>query len=343
MCDRRLNFGALTQELGVEFTQPYAAELESLYERMLRIRLLEDAVHRLFLNNEIEGTTHLYQGQAGVAVGYRKVFFGIEVTVAGLAGFLAAAEPHLPPGPAPVVFAFGECFQGPVQGALVADLARPGGVLPVEDPAQDEAGLEHHRAAVPLVGIRALHDRPDPGLDVRPAPEVRAGELPRGRRALPLRLARRGARDDAAHHGAPARGAREVRHLVAAGGRRERLGLAGEQVMPVDVLTRDAARVLFVERARAAQPDFHAGDGDPALDGILESLDHLPVAIEMAAARVSAIGLADPEKIGSGEQLPGCLLVVGYEGPAAAVAGQRDGVAAVLVDAGGERLGNHPG
>lgn len=46
-----------------------AAELERLYERMLRIRLLEDAVHRLFLNNEIEGTTHLYQGQEAVAVG----------------------------------------------------------------------------------------------------------------------------------------------------------------------------------------------------------------------------------------------------------------------------------
>ena len=45
------------------------ADLESLYERMLRIRLLEDAVHRLFLNNEVEGTTHLYQGQEAVAVG----------------------------------------------------------------------------------------------------------------------------------------------------------------------------------------------------------------------------------------------------------------------------------
>jgi TPP-dependent pyruvate/acetoin dehydrogenase alpha subunit len=43
--------------------------LESLYERMLRIRVVEDAVHRLFLNNEIEGTTHLYQGQEAVAVG----------------------------------------------------------------------------------------------------------------------------------------------------------------------------------------------------------------------------------------------------------------------------------
>jgi TPP-dependent pyruvate/acetoin dehydrogenase alpha subunit len=45
------------------------AKLEELYERMLRIRILEDAVHRLFLNNEIEGTTHLYQGQEAVAVG----------------------------------------------------------------------------------------------------------------------------------------------------------------------------------------------------------------------------------------------------------------------------------
>jgi TPP-dependent pyruvate/acetoin dehydrogenase alpha subunit len=46
-----------------------AAELERLYESMVRIRQLEDAVHLLFLRNEIEGTTHLYQGQEGVAVG----------------------------------------------------------------------------------------------------------------------------------------------------------------------------------------------------------------------------------------------------------------------------------
>ena len=48
---------------------PGAADLESLYERMVRIRQLEDMVHRLFLNNEVEGTTHLYQGQEAVAVG----------------------------------------------------------------------------------------------------------------------------------------------------------------------------------------------------------------------------------------------------------------------------------
>ncbi len=50
-------------------TREAGVDLEGLYEEMLRIRVLEDAVHRLFLNNEIEGTTHLYQGQEAVAVG----------------------------------------------------------------------------------------------------------------------------------------------------------------------------------------------------------------------------------------------------------------------------------
>ncbi len=44
-------------------------ELESLYKRMVLIRLFEDQVQRLFMQNEIEGTTHLYQGQEAVAVG----------------------------------------------------------------------------------------------------------------------------------------------------------------------------------------------------------------------------------------------------------------------------------
>jgi TPP-dependent pyruvate/acetoin dehydrogenase alpha subunit len=44
-------------------------ELEVLFGRMALIRAFEDAVHRLFMQNEIEGTTHLYQGQEAVAVG----------------------------------------------------------------------------------------------------------------------------------------------------------------------------------------------------------------------------------------------------------------------------------
>jgi TPP-dependent pyruvate/acetoin dehydrogenase alpha subunit len=36
---------------------------------MVEIRLFEDAVQRLFMQGEIQGTTHLYQGQEAVAVG----------------------------------------------------------------------------------------------------------------------------------------------------------------------------------------------------------------------------------------------------------------------------------
>jgi len=36
---------------------------------MLRIRLFENTAHRLFMQNEIEGSIHLYQGQEAVAVG----------------------------------------------------------------------------------------------------------------------------------------------------------------------------------------------------------------------------------------------------------------------------------
>jgi predicted ATPase/DNA-binding winged helix-turn-helix (wHTH) protein len=75
---------------------------------------------------------------------------------------------------------------------------------------------------------------------------------------------------------------------------RERLGIAGEQVVPVDVLTGDAARRLFLARANAAQPGFELRTDDADdLERLLEMLDHLPLAIEMAAARVPALALPD--------------------------------------------------
>ncbi len=39
------------------------------YSRMLLIRLFETSMHRLFLEGEVHGTTHLYAGQEAVAVG----------------------------------------------------------------------------------------------------------------------------------------------------------------------------------------------------------------------------------------------------------------------------------
>lgn len=42
---------------------------EDLYRQMLRIRVFEDELFRLFLGQDVPGTTHLYQGQEAVAVG----------------------------------------------------------------------------------------------------------------------------------------------------------------------------------------------------------------------------------------------------------------------------------
>ena len=94
---------------------------------------------------------------------------------------------------------------------------RPGGGLPLEDPAEEPLHDPRRRAAVPLVGLRALLARPDPRHDVRAAAEVRSRGLPRRGGPLARGRARRGAGDDAAHPRAARGDDREVRHLVAEG------------------------------------------------------------------------------------------------------------------------------
>jgi TPP-dependent pyruvate/acetoin dehydrogenase alpha subunit len=66
------------------------AELSELYGSMLRIRLFEDAVYRLFLANEVEGTTHLYQGQEAIAVGVCSVLEPRDAVAATYRGHGAA-------------------------------------------------------------------------------------------------------------------------------------------------------------------------------------------------------------------------------------------------------------
>ena len=62
-------------------------ELEDAYADMLRIRRFEDAVHRLFLSGEIEGTTHLCQGQEAVSVGVaRALDHGSDIVAATYRG-----------------------------------------------------------------------------------------------------------------------------------------------------------------------------------------------------------------------------------------------------------------
>jgi TPP-dependent pyruvate/acetoin dehydrogenase alpha subunit len=43
--------------------------MERLYRQMVTIRIFEEVCHRLFMQNEIEGSIHLYQGQEAIAVG----------------------------------------------------------------------------------------------------------------------------------------------------------------------------------------------------------------------------------------------------------------------------------
>jgi len=88
---------------------------------------------------------------------------------------------------------------------------------------------------------------------------------------------------------------------------REQLGIAGERIYPVsplglppepgrpsasDLANSDAVE-LFVERARAARPGFELNDANaPAIAAICRRLDGLPLAIELAAARVNLLAPA---------------------------------------------------
>jgi predicted ATPase/DNA-binding CsgD family transcriptional regulator len=71
---------------------------------------------------------------------------------------------------------------------------------------------------------------------------------------------------------------------------RTRLGVSGEQVFPIGALDRGSARSLFVARARAADPAFAlTDDTTPVVEAICARLDGLPLAIELAAARIGVL------------------------------------------------------
>ena len=71
---------------------------------------------------------------------------------------------------------------------------------------------------------------------------------------------------------------------------RTRLRVDGEQELPLESLTHDAAVSVFLERARAVRPDFLPDEADlEAIAEICSQLDCLPLAIELAAARVKML------------------------------------------------------
>ncbi|GAA2231360.1 BTAD domain-containing putative transcriptional regulator [Streptomyces amakusaensis] len=73
---------------------------------------------------------------------------------------------------------------------------------------------------------------------------------------------------------------------------REPIGLAGETVWTVPPLPQAEAELLFVQRAAAAAPGFTVTGRDAeAVAEICRRLDRIPLALELAATRVRALGV----------------------------------------------------
>jgi predicted ATPase/class 3 adenylate cyclase len=86
---------------------------------------------------------------------------------------------------------------------------------------------------------------------------------------------------------------------------REPLRISGERIFPIPPLRGEEAVELFADRARAADPTFELTDGNVAsVAAVCDRLDDLPLAIELAAARVNALSpeamLPRVSELGSG-------------------------------------------
>ena len=88
---------------------------------------------------------------------------------------------------------------------------------------------------------------------------------------------------------------------------REALGVDGEQVWPVRPLSVDDATTLFVDRARSTRPDFDpAREVGGAVAEICLRLDGLPLAIELAAARMRMMSATEvAQRLDDGRRLVG--------------------------------------
>jgi predicted ATPase/class 3 adenylate cyclase len=70
---------------------------------------------------------------------------------------------------------------------------------------------------------------------------------------------------------------------------RRSLSVEGEQLYPVEPLDGDAAVGLLVDRARLLQPRFDVAAAEPKLREVARRLDGLPLALELAAARLRSL------------------------------------------------------
>jgi non-specific serine/threonine protein kinase len=71
---------------------------------------------------------------------------------------------------------------------------------------------------------------------------------------------------------------------------REPLDIGGESIWRLEPLTREDAYRLFIDRGRRRRPDYAPDEEtDLTVERLLDRLDRLPLAIELAAARVGAM------------------------------------------------------
>jgi predicted ATPase/class 3 adenylate cyclase len=83
------------------------------------------------------------------------------------------------------------------------------------------------------------------------------------------------------------------RELVVLATSREGLGIGGERLVPLGSLLDTDSVQLFVERAVAVRNDFEATEANlPAIMEVCRRLDGIPLAIELAAARVAVLSPA---------------------------------------------------
>ncbi|WP_162453072.1 BTAD domain-containing putative transcriptional regulator [Phytoactinopolyspora mesophila] len=79
---------------------------------------------------------------------------------------------------------------------------------------------------------------------------------------------------------------------------REALNVPGESVYVVDPLDDDPAVRLFLDRVRATQPDLHVDDVRMrTVTTMCRQLDRLPLAMELAAVRIRALGIDEVARL----------------------------------------------
>ncbi|MFI1657869.1 BTAD domain-containing putative transcriptional regulator [Streptomyces sp. NPDC020472] len=225
-----------------------------------------------------------------------------------LRGGTAVPDRACPPLPAPLTDFVGrererERLAALVTAARLVTLVGPGGAGKTRLALEVGAGLPGEVRFVDLAAVGGAG--PVPGGDGRTGPvsvevaEAFAAALGvRGAARLETALAGRPVLlivDNCEH--VVAETALLVRRLLAAcpGLRmlttsRESLGITGESLLPLGALAPDAAEDLFVRRAAAVRPGF---TGHARVAELCAGLDGLPLAVELAAARLRTLSVEE--------------------------------------------------